>query len=237
MLRKHFLFSQHLRRCFLNIWEESWWTFKLGFLAVRKTSELLRWGTEASPYIHLWGRSVALSGVKRWFPSRIEHQIRAMVKLKVQEEITCITYLEFWYSWLKILKYEPYCHFTIIPMISTFYYTSISLRDKKKKRKKERKKGDEKMKQKRSSAQKRETGEKEIGDSYLNCGPYFIVRAESVWCTCKVSGESAGEEQKGGGIAIMYMSCFSSISQNLVGDTVFFHDNYVWGLHNSPNFI
>ena len=62
-------------------------------------------------------------------------------------------------------------------------------------------------------------------------------RAESVWSTCKMSGESAGEEQKGGGIAIMYMSCFSSISQNLVGDTVFFHDNYVWGLHNSPNFI
>ena len=55
----------------------------------------------------------------------------------------------------KIVKYEPYCHFTIIPVISTFYYTSISLRDKKKK-KKERKKGDEKMKQKRSSAQKRE---------------------------------------------------------------------------------
>ena len=132
MLRKHFLFSQHLRRCFLNIWEESWWTFKLGFLAVRKTSELVIWGTGASPYTHLWGRSVALNGVKRWFPSRIEHQIRAMVKLKVQEEITCITYLEFWYSWLKILKYEPYCHFTIIPMISTFYYTSISLKDKKK---------------------------------------------------------------------------------------------------------
>ena len=53
----------------------------------------------------------------------------------------------------KIVKYEPYCHFTIIPMISTLYYTSISLRDRKKK---ERKKGDEKMKQKRSSAQKRE---------------------------------------------------------------------------------
>ena len=138
---------------FLMVWDESWRTFESGFLAVRKTSELVRWGAGASPYTHLWGRSVALSGVKRWFPSRTEHQIRAVVKLKVQEEITGITYLEFWYSWLKILKYEPYCHFTIIPMISTFYYTSISLRDRKKK---ERKKGDEKMKQKRSSAQKRE---------------------------------------------------------------------------------
>ena len=138
---------------FLMVWDESSRTFELGFLAVRKTSELVRWGTGASPYTHLWWRSVALSGVKRWFPSRTEHQIRAVVKLKVQEEITCVTYLEFWYSWLKIVKYEPYCHFTIIPMISTFYYTSISLRDRKKK---ERKKGDEKMKQKRSSAQKRE---------------------------------------------------------------------------------
>ena len=35
------------------------------------------------------------------------------------------------------------------------------------------------MKQKRSSAQKRETGEKEIGDSYLNCGPYFIVTEQN----------------------------------------------------------
>ena len=34
-------------------------------------------------------------------------------------------------------------------------------------------------------------------------------------------------------VAVMYMSCFSSISQNLVGDTLFFHDNYVWGFHNS----
>lgn len=141
------------RHNFLMVWDESWRTFELGFLAVRKTSELVRWGPGASPHTHLWGRSVALSGVKRWLPSKTEYQIRAVVKLKVQEEITCITYLEFWYSWLKIVKYEPYCHFTIIPMISTLYYTSISLRDRKKK---ERKKGDEKMKQKRSSAQKRE---------------------------------------------------------------------------------
>ena len=53
----------------------------------------------------------------------------------------------------------------------------FSQRQKKKKKKK--KKGDEKMKQKRSSAQKRETGEKEIGDSYLNCGPYFIVTEQN----------------------------------------------------------
>ena len=35
------------------------------------------------------------------------------------------------------------------------------------------------MTQKRSSAQKRETGEKEIGDSYLNCGPCFIVTEQN----------------------------------------------------------
>lgn len=147
---------------FLKVWDESWWTFEWGFLAVRKTSELVRWGTGTYPYTHLWGRSVALSGVKKWFPNRIEHQIKAMVKLKVQEEKTYITYLEFGYAWLKILKYEPCCHFTIIPVISTLYYTFISFRYKKEK-KKAKKEGDEKMKQKRSSAQKREKRKERLG--------------------------------------------------------------------------
>ena len=127
-----------MTKFFLKVWDESWWTFEWGFLAVRKTSELVRWGTGASPYTHLWGRSVALSGVKKWFPNRTEHQIKAMVKLKVQEEKIYITYLKFGYSWLKILKYEPCCHFTIIPMISTLYYTFISFRYKKRKKSKEK---------------------------------------------------------------------------------------------------
>ena len=131
--------------------------------------------------------------------------------VKVQEEIACIIYLEFWYSWLKILKYEPYCHFTIIPMISTFYYTSISRRDKKKKirrrRKEMRRWNRREVVHRKERKEKRDWGErnrKQLLELWCLLHSY---RAESVWCTCKVSGESAGEEQKGGGIEVRWPSC------------------------------
>ena len=128
-----------MTKFFLNVWEESWWTFKLGFLAVRKTSELVRWGTGASPYTHLWGRSVALSGVKRWFPSRTEHPIRAMVKLKVQEEITCITYLVL----ILMTKNSKIWALLSFHNYSNDFYLLLHLHFSQRQKKK---KGDEKMK-------------------------------------------------------------------------------------------
>ena len=146
---------------FLKVWDESWWTFEWGFLAVRKTSELVRWGTGTYPYTHLWGRSVALSGVKKWFPNRIEHQIKATVKLKVQEEKT--HYLS--RVWICMTKNSKIWALLSFHNYSSDFYPLLHLHffQIQKRKKKAKKEGDEKMKQKRSSAQKREKRKERLG--------------------------------------------------------------------------
>ena len=91
-------------------------------------------------------------------------------------------------------------------MISTFYYTSISLRDKKRKKEMRRWNRSEVVHRKERK-EKRDWGERNRRQ-LLELWPLLhSYRAESVWCTCKVSGESAGEEQKRGGIEVRWPSC------------------------------
>ena len=101
---------------------------------------------------------------------------------------------------------------TVISQLFQWFLPSItppflSETEKRKKEKKEMRRWN-----RREVVHRKERKEKIWGErnrrQWLELRPLLhSYRAESVWCTCKVSGESAGGKQKGDGIEVRWPSC------------------------------